>query len=214
MADSISESVLEDYYNPNYILAAGSEATNASHIPACPVIVFVNSRSGGQLGGELLVSYRSLLNENQVFDLGEKAPDKVLHELYANLKKLRHAGDVAAGDGTAGWLLGVANRIYFEFQKGVADHTFMRIDGEPWKQPLPMDDDTVVVEISHLGQVSMLVVPGVAGPRSKNDLSQVSRDEETDSVEDEYDEDGEEQRKFGAADTFKIPDKVDIAHLS
>ncbi|KAJ0017503.1 hypothetical protein Pint_11739 [Pistacia integerrima] len=124
MADSISESVLEDYYIPNYILAAGSEATNASHIPACPVIVFVNSRSGGQLGGELLVSYRSLLNENQVFDLGEKAPDKVLHELYAYLEKLRHAGDVlaaenlkklriivAGGDGTAGWLLGVVSDL-------------------------------------------------------------------------------------------------------
>ncbi|XP_031273255.1 diacylglycerol kinase 5-like isoform X1 [Pistacia vera] len=487
MADSISESVLEDYYIPNYILVAGSEATNASHIPACPVIVFINSRSGGQLGGELLVSYRSLLNENQVFDLGEKAPDKVLHELYANLEKLRQAGDilaaeilkklriiVAGGDGTAGWLLGVvsdlklshpppiatvplgtgnnlpfafgwgkknpstdrqsvlsfmeqvknakemkidswhilmrmripkqgpcdpiaplelphslhafdrvsekdtlnvegchtfrggfwnyfsmgmdaqvsyafhserklhpekfqnqlvnqstylklagtqgsfaslsqpssqsrniaqlakvkimkkqgvwedldiprsirsivclnlpsfsggldpwgkplrkkiresgltppyvddglieivgfrdawhglvllapnghgtrlaqANRICFEFQKGAADHTFMRIDGEPWKQPLPVDDDNVVVEISHLGQVSMLAVPGCRS-KSINDLSPASfPDEETDSVEDEYDEDGEEQRKFGAADTFKIPDEIDIAHLS
>ncbi|KAJ0017801.1 hypothetical protein Pint_11760 [Pistacia integerrima] len=526
MADSISESVLEDYYIPNYILVAGSEATNASHIPACPVIVFINSRSGGQLGGELLVSYRSLLNENQVLDLGEKAPDKVLHELYANLEKLRHAGDflaaeilkklriiVAGGDGTAGWLLGVvsdlklshpppiatvplgtgnnlpfafgwgkknpstdrqsvlsfmeqvknakemkidrqcfhdglyyvplnwhilmrmripkqgpcdpiaplelphslhafdrvsekdtlnvegchtfrggfwnyfsmgmdaqvsyafhserklhpekfqnqlvnqstylklagtqgsfcfsfaafftvtvsgkvflvtfcflniaqlakvkimkkqgvwedldiprsirsivclnlpsfsggldpwgkplrkkirglvltfnitssgyesgltppyvddglieivgfrdawhglvllapnghgtrlaqANRICFEFQKGAADHTFMRIDGEPWKQPLPVDDDNVVVEISHLGQVSMLAVPGCRS-RSINDLSPASfPDEETDSVEDESDEDGEEQRKFGAADTFKIPDGVDVAHLS
>ncbi|KAJ0081140.1 hypothetical protein Patl1_11950 [Pistacia atlantica] len=90
-----------------------------------------------------------------------------------------------------GTRLAQANRICFEFQKGAADHTFMRIDGEPWKQPLPEDDDTVVVEISHLGQM-----------------------EETDSVEDEYDEDGEEQRKFGAADTFKIPDEVDIAHLS
>ncbi|KAJ0081145.1 hypothetical protein Patl1_11956 [Pistacia atlantica] len=112
------------YYVPNYILVAGSEATNASHIPACPVIVFLNSRRGGQLGGELLVSYRSLLNENQVFDLGEKAPDKVLHELYANLEKLRHAGDVlaaeilkklriivAGGDGTAGWLLGVVSDL-------------------------------------------------------------------------------------------------------
>lgn len=129
MADSISESVLEDYYIPNYILVAGSEATNASHIPACPVIVFINSKSGGQLGGKLLVSYRSLLNVHQViegfvhlyicdydyvvfafsgidgrmikyqvFDLGEKAPDKVLHELYANLEKLRCAGDVLAAE--------------------------------------------------------------------------------------------------------------------
>ncbi|XP_044511701.1 diacylglycerol kinase 5-like isoform X2 [Mangifera indica] len=488
MPDSVSESDLNDYYIPNYILVAGSEATSASHIPACPVIVFINSRSGGQLGGELLVTYSSLLNENQVFDLGKKAPDKVLHELYANLEKLRYAGDVladeilkrlriivAGGDGTAGWLLGVvsdlklpypppiatvplgtgnnlpfafgwgkknpstdrhsvlsfmeqvknakemkidswhilmrmripkqgscdpiaplelphslhafhrisekdalnvegchtfrggfwnyfsigmdaqvsyafhserklhpekfqnqlanqstylklagtqgwffaslsqpssqsrniaqlakvkimkkegtwedlniphrirsivclnlpsfsggldpwgkplrkkvrergftppyvddglieivgfrdawhglillapnghgtrlaqANRIRFEFHKGAADYTFMRIDGEPWKQPLPVDDDTVVVEISHLRQVSMLAIPGCRS-RSINDLSaDGSPDEESDSVEDEYDEDWEERRKFGSADTFKIPDGVDIAHLS
>lgn len=32
----------------------------------------------------------------------------------------------------------------------------MRIDGEPWKQPLPEDDGKVIVEISHLGQVKIL----------------------------------------------------------
>lgn len=29
----------------------------------------------------------------QVFDLGEEAPDKVLHKLYANLEKLKSSGD-------------------------------------------------------------------------------------------------------------------------
>jgi len=29
----------------------------------------------------------------QVFDLGEEAPDKVLHRLYANLEKLKSSGD-------------------------------------------------------------------------------------------------------------------------
>ncbi|KAJ0017502.1 hypothetical protein Pint_11738 [Pistacia integerrima] len=60
----------------------------------------------------------------------------------------------------------------------------------------------------------MLAVPG-CWSRSINDLSPASfPNEEADSVEDEFDKDGEEQRKFGAADTFKIPDGVDIAHLS
>lgn len=49
-----------------------------------------------------------------------------------------------------------AQRIRFEFHKGATDHTYMRIDGEPWKQPLPTDDDTVEVEISHLRQVKVL----------------------------------------------------------
>lgn len=89
----------------------------------------------------------------------------------------------------------------------------MRIDGEPWKQPLPVDDDTVVVEISHHGQVNMLATHdcksrSVLDPMSPrhNDADDVDSDEEH-STPDEY-------RKFGAADTFKIPDDVDISHLS
>ncbi|QHN81907.1 Diacylglycerol kinase [Arachis hypogaea] len=78
----------------------------------CPLIVFINSKSGGQLGGELLTTYNSLLNKNQVFDL-------VLHRIYSKLEKLKHNGDTFAaeiekrlriiirGDGTASWIIGV-----------------------------------------------------------------------------------------------------------
>lgn len=64
--DSESGSMLEEYYIPDYILIPDSTFDKASHIPACPVIVFINSKSGGQLGGELLKIYRTLLNKNQV----------------------------------------------------------------------------------------------------------------------------------------------------
>ena len=90
----------------------------------------------------------------------------------------------------------------------------MRIDGEPWKQPLPVDDDTVVVEISHLGQVSMLATPNCRSKSVHDPSSPVGHlDEEEDSAEETM-EDWEERRKFGAADTFKFPDEFDIAHLS
>ncbi|KAK2974625.1 hypothetical protein RJ640_029737 [Escallonia rubra] len=82
-------------------------------------MVFINSKSGGHLGGELLMTYRSLLNKNQVVDLRENAPDKVLHQLYAQKsgdkmsfeiqKRLRLI--VAGGDGTANWLLGVVSDL-------------------------------------------------------------------------------------------------------
>ncbi|KAF5191050.1 Diacylglycerol kinase [Thalictrum thalictroides] len=474
---------LEEFYIPNYILLPDSNPEDVSHVPSCPVLVFINSKSGGQLGGELLKTYRSLLNENQVFDLGEDTPDKVLHKIYVNLEKLKCRQDnfateiykrlrviVAGGDGTAGWLLGVisdlklsypppvatvplgtgnnlpfsfgwgkrnpgtdhqsvksflnqvliakevkidswhilmrmkspkegccdpiapldlphslhafhrvsktdsenkegyhtfrggfwnyfsmgmdaqvsyafhserklhpekfknqlvnqstyaklvctqgwfcaplfhppsrnigqlarvkvmkkqghwddlhippsvrsivclnlpsfsgglnpwgtpnkrktqyrdltapfvddgllevvgfrdawhglvlyapkghgmrlaqAHGIRFEFNKGAADHTFMRIDGEPWKQPLPVDDDTVVIEISHLGQVNMLATKD---SRSKSVSDPMTPRSQDDSSEEEYSEDWEEKRKFGAADTFKIPFEVDIATLS
>jgi diacylglycerol kinase (ATP) len=108
-----------------------------------------------------------------------------------------------------------AHRIRFEFHKGAQDHTYMRIDGEPWKQPLPVDDDTVVVEISHLGQVNMLATHDCRS-KSVRDHSTTSHDnaEEEDSNEEDSTQEGEEFRKFGAADTFRIPDEVDISQLS
>uniref|UniRef100_A0A0D3G026 Diacylglycerol kinase n=1 Tax=Oryza barthii TaxID=65489 RepID=A0A0D3G026_9ORYZ len=407
---------LTDYCIPDYILNPDSEQVLVDQAPCCPVVVFINSRSGGQLGSSLIKTYRELLNKAQVFDLSEEAPEKVLHRLYCNFEKLKSNGDpiafqiqsnlrliVAGGDGTASWLLGVvsdlklshpppiatvplgtgnnlpfsfgwgkknpttdqeavksflgqvkkaremnidswhiimrmrapqegpcepiaplelphslhafhrvsgsdslnmvrimkrpggqweelkiprsirsivclnlpsfsgglnpwgtpgtrkvqdrdltapfvddglievvgfrdawhglvllapnghgtrlaqAHRIRFEFHKGAAEHTFMRIDGEPWKQPLPKDDDTVVVEISHLRQVTMLASDPCKS-KSVNDPSSPMccsnhDDDERNSLEDE-DEWEEGRKKFGAADTFKFPDEVDVAHLS
>ncbi|RID48138.1 hypothetical protein BRARA_I04676 [Brassica rapa] len=442
--DSLSD-FLKEFYIPTYVLSPESE-TPAPTIapPESPVLVFINSKSGGQLGGELLLTYRSLLNDNQVFDLGVETPDKVLRRIYLNLERLKdddlacHIRDklkiiVAGGDGTAGWLLGVvcdlklshpppiatvplgtgnnlpfafgwgkknpgtdrasvelfldkvlkakemkidkyegyhtfrggfwnyfslgmdaqisyafhserklhpekfknqlvnqstyvklgctqgwfcaslfhpasrniaqlakvkiankngqwhdlhiphsirsivclnlpsfsgglnpwgtpnprkqrdrdltppfvddgfievvgfrnawhglvllapnghgtrlaqANRVRFEFRKGAADHTFMRMDGEPWKQPLPMDDETVMVEISHLGQVNMLATHDCRS-RSMYDPSTPRHQEEYDDNEDDsVAEEGEEYRKFGAADTFKIPDEGQLINKS
>ncbi|KAI9086785.1 hypothetical protein K1719_031379 [Acacia pycnantha] len=479
---------LKNFRIPNYILVPESSKDETSHdAPSCPVLVFINSKSGGQLGGELFKTYCTLLNEKQVFDLGEEAPDKVLRRIYANFENFKLQDDqfaiktmeklkliVAGGDGTAGWLLGVvcdlklshpppiatvplgtgnnlpfafgwgkknpgtdqhavesflkqvmeakemkidnwhilmrmkipkdgscdpiaplelphslhafhrvsegdelnmegchtfrggfwnyfsmgmdaqisyafhserkmhpekfknqlvnqstyaklgctqgwfmaslfhppsrniahmlkvkimtahdhgrwqdlhipssirsivclnlpsfsgglnpwgmpngkrrhekrltppfvddglleivgfrdawhglallapnghgrrlgqAHRIRFEFHKGAADHTYMRIDGEPWKQPLPVDDDTVVVEISHLGQVNMLATHDCRS-KSVHEASTTDHDDwEEDDGEDE-DSTAEEFQKFGAADTFKIPDEVDLSHIS
>lgn len=481
--------MLKEFYIPDYIIVPDVEVEKLSYVPKCPVIVFINSRSGGQLGGDLLKTYSDLLNKDQVFDLGEEAPDKVLHKLFANLEKLKSSGDdlavkiennlrliVAGGDGTASWLLGVvsdlklphpppiatvplgtgnnlpysfgwgkknpgtdrqsvesflhqvlkaremkidswhiimrmrvpkgnacepiaplelphalhafqrvshtdslnvegyhtfrggfwnyfsmgmdaqvsyafhserklhpekfknqlinqttyaklgctqgwfcasllhpssrniahlakvkilkrpghwedlpvpssirsivclnlpsfsgglnpwgtpnpkktrdrdltppyvddglieivgfrdawhglvllspkghgtrlaqARRIRFEFHKGAADRTYMRLDGEPWKQPLPEDDDTVMVEISHLGQVNMLaaqhcISKSVYDPSTPSAAS--SHHDDDDSGAEDSDEEWEERRKFGAADTFRLPEDVDIAHLS
>ncbi|KAG4968749.1 hypothetical protein JHK87_034400 [Glycine soja] len=419
MASHSDANSLRDFWIPGHVLVPDS-VVEGSNIdiegPKCPVLVFVNSRSGGQLGGELLKTYRALLNENQVFDLGEEAPDKVLSRIYANLENLRLQGDhiaiqimeklrliVAGGDGTAGWLLGVvcdlklshpppiatvplgtgnnlpfafgwgkknpgtdeqavksfldqvmkakemkidnwhilmrmrapkqgpcdpipplelphslhafhrvseadelnkstyaklgctqgwffaplfhppssirsivclnlpsfsgglnpwgtpnkmkrrdrdltppyvddglievvgfrdawhglvllapnghgtrlaqAHRIRFEFHKGAAEYTFMRIDGEPWKQPLPVDDDTVLVEISHHGQVNMLATHD-SKSKSVNDPSSPHHNDVEEDDSDDEEAKADEYRKFGAADTFKIPDEVDLAHLS
>jgi diacylglycerol kinase (ATP) len=484
---SVSNHHLKKFYIPDYILIHNSDVENDLDEPLCPVLVFINSKSGGQLGGDLLITYRSLLNKNQVFDLADETPDSVLRRLYLNLETLKASGDklatkiqeklriiVAGGDGTAGWMLGVvsdlklahpppiatmplgtgnnlpfafgwgkknpgtdrnsvlafldqvtkakemkmdswhllmrmrapkegacepiaplelphslhsfhrasstdslnvegchtyrggfwnyfsmgidaqvsyafhserklhperfknqfinqgtyaklglthgwltsslfrpsrniaslvkvkilkknggwqdlhvprcirsilclnlpsfsgglnpwgtpnkkklrdrdltppyvddglleivgfrdawhglvllapnghgtrlaqAHRVRFEFHNGAADHTYMRIDGEPWKQPLPVDDDAVVVEISHLHQVKMLATHGCRS-KSMNDPSTNSvptgDGEEEDSNDDDEDSSAEERRKFGAADTFRIPEGFDISRL-
>ncbi|GKU96589.1 hypothetical protein SLEP1_g9810 [Rubroshorea leprosula] len=107
-----------------------------------------------------------------------------------------------------------AHRIRFEFHKGAADHTYMRIDGEPWKQPLPIDDDTVMVEISHHGQVNMLATHDCRSKSLHHDPSLPSHHSEEDDSDEEDSTQDPEYMKFGAADTFKIPDEIDISHLS
>ncbi|URE27952.1 Diacylglycerol kinase [Musa troglodytarum] len=111
---------LKEFYIPSYVFLPELPTSHPSFVPSCPVVVFINTQSGGQLGSALLVTYCNLLNKLQVFNLKEEAPDKVLHKLYGNLEKLKSNGDhlaaeilnrlrliVAGGDGTASWLLGV-----------------------------------------------------------------------------------------------------------
>ncbi|PQQ06787.1 diacylglycerol kinase 5 isoform X2 [Prunus yedoensis var. nudiflora] len=106
-----------------------------------------------------------------------------------------------------------AHRIRFLFHKGAIDHTYMRIDGEPWKQPFPVDDETIMVEISlYLRQVNILATHGCRSKSINNPMSPRSHgDDEEDSDEEAHEP---EYRKFGAADTFKLPEEIDISQLS
>lgn len=68
--DSVSESNLNEFRIPSFIFQPElhvSDDGSSSPLPECPVLVFINSKSGGQLGGDLLLTYRSLLNEKQVY---------------------------------------------------------------------------------------------------------------------------------------------------
>ncbi|KAG6518270.1 hypothetical protein ZIOFF_021674 [Zingiber officinale] len=113
-----------------------------------------------------------------------------------------------------GTRLAQAHRIRFELHKGAADHTFMRIDGEPWKQPLPADDDTVVVEISHLVQVNMLATRDCISKSISDPSTPMSHHGDEDVSENSDDEWEGGRKKFGAAETFKISEDTDISHLS
>lgn len=60
------ENFIAHFYIPTYILVPDGRAERLLDVPECPVLVFINSKSGGQLGAELLLTYRSILNKSQV----------------------------------------------------------------------------------------------------------------------------------------------------
>lgn len=53
---------------PDYILHDQSCPPNfdTANPPDWPILIFVNSKSGGQLGGAIINSFRAILNPNQV----------------------------------------------------------------------------------------------------------------------------------------------------
>ncbi|KAJ9671212.1 hypothetical protein PVL29_027277 [Vitis rotundifolia] len=95
---------LKDFRIPDYILVPGSEVEAVSYVPECPVIVFINSKSSGQLGGDLLITYQ--------------APDESPSRIYVNLEKLKII--VAGGDGIAGWLLGIVSDLKLSWPPPIA----------------------------------------------------------------------------------------------
>ncbi|KAL5283235.1 DGKQ family protein [Megaselia abdita] len=67
-----------------------------------PLLVFVNVKSGGCQGSELISSFRKLLNPYQVFDLDNGGPLPGLY-VFREIKKYKIL--VCGGDGTIGWVL-------------------------------------------------------------------------------------------------------------
>lgn len=104
------------------ILAAGG-----AEPPESPLVVFINSRSGGRHGPELMERLQQLMGEEQVFDLKEVKPKEFVQYGLACLEQLASLGDscaketreklrvvVAGGDGTVGWILGSLGELYNE----------------------------------------------------------------------------------------------------
>ncbi|PPD88571.1 hypothetical protein GOBAR_DD14498 [Gossypium barbadense] len=97
-------------------------------VPQSPIVVFINSRSGGRHGPVLKERLQQLISEEQVFDLLDVKPHEFVRYGLACLEKWANNGDicaketrrnirvvVAGGDGTVGWVLGCLGELH---QKG------------------------------------------------------------------------------------------------
>ncbi|KAG0473985.1 hypothetical protein HPP92_015842 [Vanilla planifolia] len=101
-------------------------------LPEAPMVVFVNSKSGGRRGPELIARLQELMGEHQVFDLSVVKPSDFTLFALIFLEKLAESGDVlarttreklrimvAGGDGTVGWVLGCLGELYLQGREPV-----------------------------------------------------------------------------------------------
>ncbi|KAG0463146.1 hypothetical protein HPP92_021622 [Vanilla planifolia] len=96
-------------------------------VPEAPIVVFVNSHSGGRLGPIVKGRLIELIGQEQVFDLAETKPCDFVQYGLACLENLADQGDycarstrenlrvmVAGGDGTVGWVLGSLEELHLQ----------------------------------------------------------------------------------------------------
>lgn len=67
-----------------------------------------------------------------------------------------------------GTRLAQAHRVRMEVSS--VKHTYMRMDGEPWLQPLPTQDSSTIIEISHQGQALILATENSIAKNSMVDV--------------------------------------------
>ncbi|CAF1141214.1 unnamed protein product [Adineta steineri] len=80
-----------------------NDSSESKPFPYTPVIIFINKRSGGQVGEKIYRELLQKLNPRQVFLLENN--DTITHalEIYSSLPNTRIC--VFGGDGTVGWVL-------------------------------------------------------------------------------------------------------------
>ncbi|CAN1288406.1 Diacylglycerol kinase 2 [Linum perenne] len=85
---------------------------------ARPLLVFINFKSGGQLGSSLRSKLNLLLNPAQVFELSSSQGPEAGLQLFSDVQYFRIL--VCGGDGTVAWVLDAIERHNFESPPPVA----------------------------------------------------------------------------------------------
>ncbi|KAL1819879.1 hypothetical protein ACET3Z_014748 [Daucus carota] len=93
--------------------------------PEAPLVVFINSKSGGRYGPQLKQRLQDLMTQEQVLDISDVKPHEFVQYGLGCLEKFASLGDccaketreklrvvVAGGDGSVGWVLGCLGELH------------------------------------------------------------------------------------------------------
>lgn len=83
------------------------------HEDCIPLFVFINKRSGGQVGEWIIRRFNKLLNPIQVVDLRNGEPNHTFHLLSRTNRPYKVLA--CGGDGTAAWILSVIDKMKEEY---------------------------------------------------------------------------------------------------